>query len=132
MTLAALVRRKIQQFGPYRSLALLFVPLLMVEPLKIAGLAFAGLGHWVAGACMIVGAYAGGPPLSRRKVKTVDDEMVCGVGNDMGRSAQPGGRSDRISTTSGGTGEHRVTLRSRRTFLARKFVRRTQRLEVAA
>jgi hypothetical protein len=60
MTLAALARRKIQQFGPYKSLALLFVPLFMVEPLKIAGLAFAGLGHWVGGACMIVGAYAAG------------------------------------------------------------------------
>jgi hypothetical protein len=44
MTLVALARRKIQQFGPYKSLALLFVPLLIVEPLKIAGVAFAGLG----------------------------------------------------------------------------------------
>jgi hypothetical protein len=57
-TLAALVRRKIQQWGPYKSLALLFVPLFIVEPLKIAGVAFVGLGHWVGGACMIVGAYA--------------------------------------------------------------------------
>ncbi len=44
ITLAALARRKIQQFGPYKSLALLFVPFLIVEPLKIAGLAFASLG----------------------------------------------------------------------------------------
>jgi hypothetical protein len=39
MTLVALARRKVQQFGPYKSLALLFVPLLIVEPLKIAGVA---------------------------------------------------------------------------------------------
>jgi hypothetical protein len=60
MTLAAMVRRKIQQFGPYKSLALLFVPLLVVEPMKIAGVAFASLGHWIGGACMIVGVYAAG------------------------------------------------------------------------
>jgi len=46
MTLVALARRKIQQFGPYKSLALLFVPLLIVEPLKIAGwlLQVSGIG----------------------------------------------------------------------------------------
>jgi hypothetical protein len=58
MTLLALARRKIQQFGPYKCLALLLVPLLIVEPLKIAGLAFVSLGHWAAGACVVIGAYA--------------------------------------------------------------------------
>jgi hypothetical protein len=58
MTLLALARRKIQQLGPYKCLALLLVPLLIVEPLKIAGIAFVGLGHWAAGACVIIGAYA--------------------------------------------------------------------------
>ena len=60
MTFAAAARRKFQQFGPYKSLAALLVPLLIVEPVKMAGVAFAGLGHWVGGACMIVGAYAAG------------------------------------------------------------------------
>jgi hypothetical protein len=60
MTFAAALRRKIQQFRPYKSLAVLLVPLLIVEPVKMAGVAFAGLGHWVGGACMIVGAYAAG------------------------------------------------------------------------
>jgi hypothetical protein len=60
MTFAATARRKIQQFGPYKSLAVLLVPLLIVEPVKMAGVAFVGLGHWVGGACMIVGAYAAG------------------------------------------------------------------------
>ena len=54
----ALARRKIQQFGPYKCLGMLLVPLLIVEPLKIAGLAFVSLGHWAAGACVIIGAYA--------------------------------------------------------------------------
>jgi hypothetical protein len=58
MTLAAATRRKIQQFGPYKSLAVLLVPLLIVEPVKMTGLAFVGLGHWIGGACMIIGGYA--------------------------------------------------------------------------
>jgi hypothetical protein len=58
MTFAAAARRRIQQFGPYKSLAVLLIPLLIVEPVKMAGLAFVSFGHWVGGACMIVGAYA--------------------------------------------------------------------------
>ena len=76
MTLVALARRKIQQFGPYKSLALLFVPLLIVEPLKIAGVAFAGLGHWVAGACIIVGAYAAGLLVVDRLFRVVKSKLL--------------------------------------------------------
>ena len=76
MKLVALARRKIQQFGPYKSLALLFVPLLIVEPLKIAGVAFAGLGHWVAGACMIVGAYAVGLLAVDRLFRVVKSKLL--------------------------------------------------------
>src|ERR1700751_2645296 len=76
MTLVALARRKIQQFGPYKSLALLFVPLLIIEPLKIAGVAFAGLGHWVAGACIIVGAYAAGILVVDRLFRVVKSRLL--------------------------------------------------------
>jgi hypothetical protein len=76
MTLAALARRKLQQFGPYKSLALLFVPLLIVEPLKVAGVAFAGLGHWVGGACMIVGAYAAGLLVVDRLFRVVKSKLL--------------------------------------------------------
>jgi hypothetical protein len=54
MTFAAAIRRKIQQFGPYKSLAVLLVPLLVVEPIKMTGFAFVGLGHWFCGACLVV------------------------------------------------------------------------------
>jgi hypothetical protein len=76
MTLVALARRKIQQLGPYKSLALLFVPLLIVEPLKIAGIAFAGLGHLVGGACMIVGAYAAGLLVVDRLFRVVKSKLL--------------------------------------------------------
>lgn len=58
MTFAAAARRRIQKLGPYKSLAVLLVPFLIVEPVKMTGMAFAGLGHWVAGTCMIIGGYA--------------------------------------------------------------------------
>jgi hypothetical protein len=75
MTFAAATRRKIQQFGPYKSLALLLVPLLIVEPVKMAGVAFSGLGHRVGGACMIVGAYAAGLLLVDRLFRVVKSKI---------------------------------------------------------
>jgi hypothetical protein len=75
MTFAAATRRKIQQFGPYKSLAVLLVPLLVVEPVKMAGLAFVGLGHWVGGACMIVGAYAAGLLVVDRLFRVVKSKL---------------------------------------------------------
>ena len=75
MTFAAAVRRKIQQFGPYKSLAVLLVPLVIVEPIKLAGVAFLGLGHWVGGVCMIVGAYAGGILFLDRLFRVVKSKL---------------------------------------------------------
>ena len=57
MTALARVRRRIQQLGPYQSLALLVVPVALVEPLKIVSLFVAGKGHWLSGTAMIIGTY---------------------------------------------------------------------------
>lgn len=57
MTSLAKWRRRIQQISPYLSLLVLFVSLLLVEPLKIAALFVAGKGHWIAGTGILVGAY---------------------------------------------------------------------------
>ena len=75
MTFAAAGRRRIQQFGPYNSLALLLIPLLIVEPLKMTGVAFVGLGHWVSGACMIVGGYAAGLLVIERLFRVVKSKL---------------------------------------------------------
>jgi hypothetical protein len=75
MTLPAAARRRIQQFGPYKSLAVLLVPLMVVEPVKMTGVAFVGLGHWVGGACMIVGAYAAGILLVDRLFRVVKSKL---------------------------------------------------------
>ena len=58
MTALARVRRRIQQLGPYQSLALLVVPTGLAEPLKIVALFVAGKGHWLTSRAMIIGAYA--------------------------------------------------------------------------
>lgn len=75
MTFVAAVRRKIQQFGPYKSLAVLLVPLLFVEPIKMTGVAFVGFGHWAGGACMIVGAYAAGVLFVDRLYRVVKSKI---------------------------------------------------------
>jgi hypothetical protein len=75
LTLAAAARRRIQRFGPYKSLAVLLVPLLIVEPVKMTGLAFVGLGHWVGGACMIIGGYAAGLLVVDRLYRVVKSKL---------------------------------------------------------
>ena len=51
------LRRAIERLGPYQSLALLAVPLCIVEPSKLAAVAIAGEGHWFTGTVVIVAAY---------------------------------------------------------------------------
>jgi hypothetical protein len=48
----------IEGLRPYPSLLLLAVPTATVEPLKLAALAVAGKGHWLAGTAIVVGCYA--------------------------------------------------------------------------
>jgi hypothetical protein len=55
---ASACRRAVDRLGPYQSLALLLIPLSVVEPLKLAAVAVAGHGHWLTGTGMIVLAYA--------------------------------------------------------------------------
>lgn len=55
---ASACRRAVDRLSPYQSLALLAIPLSIVEPLKLAAVAVAGHGHWLTGTGMIVVAYA--------------------------------------------------------------------------
>jgi hypothetical protein len=52
------IRRAIENLGPWQSLALLAVPVCVVEPLKLAAVAIAGEGHWFSGTAVIIAAYA--------------------------------------------------------------------------
>jgi hypothetical protein len=53
------IRRSIEKLGPYQSLALLAVPVCLVEPLKLVAVFAAGKGHWFTGTVLITLAYAG-------------------------------------------------------------------------
>ena len=57
MTALLSARRQIRRLGPYQSLALMLLPILLVEPLKIVALFVAGHGHWLTGTGMLVAAY---------------------------------------------------------------------------
>jgi hypothetical protein len=52
------LRDSIEKLRPNQSLALLAVPLCLVEPLKLVAVFVAGKGHWITGTVMITLAYA--------------------------------------------------------------------------
>jgi|SRR5690348_11232793 hypothetical protein len=52
------IRRLLERLGPYQSLALMAVPLCLVEPLKLIAVLIVGEGHWITGTLMISLAYA--------------------------------------------------------------------------
>ncbi len=52
------IRGAIESLGPYQSLAVLAVPICIVEPLKLVAVAIAGEGHWYTATALIVAAYA--------------------------------------------------------------------------
>jgi hypothetical protein len=58
MTFLARRRRALQRAGPYVSLLLLLVPLLLVEPFKLVAVIIAGEGHWLTGTAVLAAAYA--------------------------------------------------------------------------
>jgi hypothetical protein len=76
MTVLAGARRWIQKLSPYTSMALLAVPLILVEPLKMVALFVAGKGHWLAGTWMIVAAYAGSLLIVERLFRTVKPKLM--------------------------------------------------------
>jgi hypothetical protein len=76
MTALASARRRIQQLGPYQSLALMLFPLVFVEPLKIVALFVAGTGHWLTGTGMMIAAYAVSLVFVERLFKVVKSKLM--------------------------------------------------------
>lgn len=72
----ARLRRSIERLGPYPSLLVLAVPISLVEPLKLAAVAIAGEGHWIAGTIVITGAYAGSLLVVDRLFKIVKPKLL--------------------------------------------------------
>jgi hypothetical protein len=59
MRISTSIQRFLKRLGPYQSLSILAVPLAIVEPLKLIALFVLGGGHFVAGALVMICAYAG-------------------------------------------------------------------------
>jgi hypothetical protein len=76
LTIFARVRRRIQKLRPYQSLALLLVPICLVEPLKIVALFVAGEGHWVSSTAILVGAYVVSLLITERLFRAVKPKLM--------------------------------------------------------
>ena len=76
LTVLAGARRWVQKMGPYPSMALLAVPLVLVEPLKLVALIIVDRGHWLAGTGMIIAAYAVSLLFVERLFKTVKPKLM--------------------------------------------------------
>ena len=76
MTLLARARRRIQRLSPYQSLALLMVPVALVEPLKLVALFVAGGGHWLTGTGIMVAAYAASLLVLERLFRVVKPKLL--------------------------------------------------------
>jgi hypothetical protein len=76
MMFLARARRRLQQLSPYPSLLVLLVPLLLVEPLKVAAVFVAGTGHWVTGTGVLIGAYAASLLFVERLFRVVKPKLL--------------------------------------------------------
>ena len=76
MTALASARRRFQQLGPYQSLALVLLPIILVEPLKIAAMFFAGHGHWLSGTGILIAAYLVSLLFVERLFKVVKSKLM--------------------------------------------------------
>jgi hypothetical protein len=76
MTALLSVRRHIRRLGPYQSLALMLLPILLVEPLKIVALFVAGHGHWLTGTGMLIAAYGVSLVVVERLFKVVKFKLM--------------------------------------------------------
>jgi hypothetical protein len=70
------VRHAIERLSPYQSLALLAVPVCLIEPLKLVAVAVAGEGHWITGTAMIIAAYLGSLFVVERLFKIVKPKLL--------------------------------------------------------
>jgi hypothetical protein len=76
LTMKANVKHWLESLGPYQSLALLAVPVCLVEPSKLIAIAVAGEGYWITATAMIVVAYAGSLLLVERVFQIVKPKVL--------------------------------------------------------
>ena len=70
------MRRSLERLPPYPSLIVLAVPVAIVEPLKLMAVFVAGDGHWLTGAFVLIGAYAGSLFVTERLFVVVKPKLL--------------------------------------------------------
>ena len=70
------IRRAIESLSPWQSLAVLAVPMCVVEPMKLTAVVIAGEGHWFSGTAVIVAAYAASLLLVERLFVVVKPKLL--------------------------------------------------------
>jgi hypothetical protein len=72
----AFARRQIRHLGPYQSLMLLLLPVMLIEPLKIGALCVAGEGHWLTGTGIMIAAYSASLVVVERVFEMVKPKLM--------------------------------------------------------
>jgi hypothetical protein len=70
------LRLFVQKLSPCQSLALLLIPVSIVEPLKLVAVAVAGSGHWITGAGIVIVAYAASLLVVERLFRMVKPKLL--------------------------------------------------------
>jgi hypothetical protein len=76
MNIAMTMRERLACLGPYTSLVLILIPLLIVEPLKVIAVLIAGEGHWLTGTMVGLGAYAASLLVVERLFRALKPNMM--------------------------------------------------------
>jgi hypothetical protein len=70
------LQQAIERLSPYQSLALLGVPVGLIEPLKLVAVAIAGEGHRITGTTLIIVAYLGSLFVVERLFRMVKPKLL--------------------------------------------------------
>jgi hypothetical protein len=91
------LRQRIKHIGPYAAAALVLLPLMIIEPLKVVGVWVAGKGHWLTGTCVVAVAYAASILVAERLFMYLSPtfyERLCsqrlGVGSSLSEAPAVG------------------------------------------
>jgi hypothetical protein len=73
---SAAFRHRLARLGPYTSLAIVLIPLAIVEPLKLAALVIAGEGHWLTGTAVLILAYVSSMVIVERLFRLLEPNLL--------------------------------------------------------
>jgi hypothetical protein len=68
--------RQFARLGPYQSLVVVILPLVIVEPLKLVALVIAGEGHWMIGTATMIVAYLGSLLIVERLFRVLKPKLM--------------------------------------------------------